>query len=1188
MTDGLNCISVRVIRLNPDNLEGEPLLEGSGTLFEDKESYYVLTAFHCLEKEVDGRLIAKDLDFTRISFSYQRKKINVDIIGLVDDNKEKDWALLAVHQPDVDWSFAGKVKLTTQVQVGTTYESYPYVHDYGDRGRYALVIPTNEYGDCHIADDLTTGRYNADLLMKGGSGAGVMLNIDGVLHCFGFMKETLPQGKFNDVRTVCVDDILPLLSKEVHKSFTKEELLHVKADVKKLQLEQYAKQLDQGKDYESLKKILAQLLGTTIPMMIDSLQDEQAMALLDLVEKNCSGLLEDDATLNAQYLYNYSQYYRLIQNIDKAREFAHRAFELDGKNPKYVESEARKLWNEGNKEASRHLLSMLPEDNLFKLAVRVFEAKDPQVAFMALHEIYRQSYRFRYYLLDLYNNVGYPSWIVQGIELKEPETLTLSLLPEWVFLFTSIHCRMQGIIPLSFSSYMPTQELKKGFDAGWTYFGLAKGTKLEKAIPILSALYYYWGFLLKNEKEEWYKEFLNVNIKTDNEINRRFYTIMKSSMLSMMKKYDDAYKCVISADIYPNDMIWALVAGLSVFAKNTDYLNGLVEYSKQFDFVADSPISEALVFVSQSIHYENLKGFYDSLKFKNDYEKKLLIDFNKINSGYKVTADGYETFINDLTGLLPAVAASVIYDTGDKERALSYLKSKFEPGKGSALENAYFSLLSKDNEHQLEYYNHLKNKRDSGEPLTPLELKQYYNYSLTLFDYEEALRVVIEIREANGNDEYSFSSYIDLIGKCKPEELLNHYKEVIEYPFQISNLVIVVYLAYATNNYLEKAAEILYKHAIRMQDDRINDYYIDQTLRGFIAGVANETGNKVIEDKYVAYSIEGTQYCKRVSPNTKLGAAMLGKMKGETIEVELSGEKKSITIDNIYNKYGYLHYTLLKNIMDMGGNDYLHPLKVPELDTPKAAELFIKQLEDINRESKEAYNKALEKYKHGDNGLFALVDINDIVSSYYKLLFSSFEIQLKPYAEYDHAIIRMMIHKKHRCVLDITSLLLLFEFSNYKGGIIYKERFILPRYLFQIIVEFQKRIPIMESYDFVKAMEEGCLYRFSENPSEDVRLRFQALVDWMKQNCDIVTNPTILNVDADLRNNPNAMLFQHTYVELMDLNEPRLILTEDSFMRMVMNIPLIVSTEVYIYSVEGPVLGKDFSEFLVKNHNRYV
>ena len=66
------------------------------------------------------------------------------------------------------------------------------------------------------------------------------------------------------------------------------------------------------------------------------------------------------------------------------------------------------------------------------------------------------------------------------------------------------------------------------------------------------------------------------------------------------------------------------------------------------------------------------------------------------------------------------------------------------------------------------------------------------------------------------------------------------------------------------------------------------------------------------------------------------------------------------------------------------------------------------------------------------------------------------------------------------------------------------------------------------------------------------------------------------------------MLFQHTYVELMDLNEPRLILTEDSFMRMVMNIPLIVSTEVYIYSVEGPVLGKDFSEFLVKNHNRYV
>ena len=372
MTEGLNCISVRVLRLDPANLEGDPLLEGSGTLFEDNGFYYVLTAFHCLEKEVEGQLIEKDLKLTKISFSYLRKKIEVDIVGLIDDNKDNDWALLAVNQPKVDWSFVGKVKLTTQIQVGTIYESYPYVHEYGDRGRYTTVIPHNDYGDCHISDDLTTGRYNADLLMKGGSGAGVMLNIDGVLHCFGFMKETLPYGMFNDVRTVCVDDILPLLSKGAHKSFTREELLQAKADGKKLQLDQCAEKLTQSKDIDSLTEVVGQLLETTIPTMIESLQDEQALALLELVEKNCLHLFEENSTIKAQYLFDYSLYYRLVQDIDKAREYAHNAFELDSKNPKFVEAEARKLWFEGNQAAAKTLLNILPEGNLFRLAVGVF------------------------------------------------------------------------------------------------------------------------------------------------------------------------------------------------------------------------------------------------------------------------------------------------------------------------------------------------------------------------------------------------------------------------------------------------------------------------------------------------------------------------------------------------------------------------------------------------------------------------------------------------------------------------------------------------------------------------------------------------------------------------------------------------------------------------------------------------
>ena len=181
------------------------------------------------------------------------------------------------------------------------------------------------------------------------------------------------------------------------------------------------------------------------------------------------------------------------------------------------------------------------------------------------------------------------------------------------------------------------------------------------------------------------------------------------------------------------------------------------------------------------------------------------------------------------------------------------------------------------------------------------------------------------------------------------------------------------------------------------------------------------------------------------------------------------------------------------------------------------------------------------------------------------------------------------MHTKHRCVLDITSLILLFEFSNIKGGINYKERFILPRYIYYMIVAFQKQIPILKSYDFFLAMKEGCLHKFSEDQREDVELRFKALIDWMEQNCDIVTNPAILNINNNMNSNPHSKLFQYTFVELMNDGQQNLVLTEDAYIEKLMNVPLIIaSTESYVYTVEGKELGIAFSDFLIMNHNRYV
>jgi hypothetical protein len=60
-------------------------------------------------------------------------------------------------------------------------------------------------------------------------------------------------------------------------------------------------------------------------------------------------------------------------------------------------------------------------------------------------------------------------------------------------------------------------------------------------------------------------------------------------------------------------------------------------------------------------------------------------------------------------------------------------------------------------------------------------------------------------------------------------------------------------------------------------------------------------------------------------------------------------------------------------------------------------------------------------------------------------------------------------------------------------------------------------------------------------------------------------------------------------VELMNDGQQNMVLSEDAYIEKLMNVPLMIaSTEAYIYSVEGLVRGREFTDFMVKNHNQYV
>lgn len=177
----------------------------------------------------------------------------------------------------------------------------------------------------------------------------------------------------------------------------------------------------------------------------------------------------------------------------------------------------------------------------------------------------------------------------------------------------------------------------------------------------------------------------------------------------------------------------------------------------------------------------------------------------------------------------------------------------------------------------------------------------------------------------------------------------------------------------------------------------------------------------------------------------------------------------------------------------------------------------------------------------------------------------------------------------HEYVLDFTSLLLLFEFNLLHQDWIPKKKLLLPKLLYSAIDEYKKFLPIQHSFELQQAMTEGDIYHFSDNYEDNLRERFNALAKWINKNCKFVTNNAILQVDVPMQTASHQLL-TYTMVELLKEDEAnRILLTEDWYLEKLFNTNLdILSTETYMYEVEGIELGKLFSTFLTNNHNQHI
>ena len=350
----------------------------------------------------------------------------------------------------------------------------------------------------------------------------------------------------------------------------------------------------------------------------------------------------------------------------------------------------------------------------------------------------------------------------------------------------------------------------------------------------------------------------------------------------------------------------------------------------------------------------------------------------------------------------------------------------------------------------------------------------------------------------------------------------------------------------------------LHDKTVALGDDQLKHLFFGESTTGYIAKVVSAELDEVTPGVCVILRYRDRPKALIVRENTPLGKALLGKKKGDVLTL-LRDEYEIISIHSYLYK---LNADYLDEVIINGGNERMMPFFIDENNILESFENAIKQFSPESYNYEEQRQKKIDDYKKGNIPYSHLIEIPEVIGGYYKGLFTSFEYKV-PFAYLSFDIVSQ-INDNSRFVLELPSLLLLFEFSN-KSGYNPKIKPIVSNVLYEYI-KYKKTFLIYHvSFPFQEAIRSGYIYRYSEDVSEDIQLRMHALVAWIEANCQIVSNEEALAIEETRANDSElSRLFQHTISFLMRKDANYVLISDETYYsRITQSLPAI-SSEIFV------------------------
>lgn len=969
----------------------------------------------------------------------------------------------------------------------------------------------------------------------------------------------------------------------------KEDLTLQKLDKQEEHLNSQSEKLDailakfEGKNNKELKHLIEVLIKKNIADLIEHLRYDEANKIVRVIENFQISVIKDDILLFSELEYRKGQ---ILEYMDKKESAAclHHAYEMCPLDSRYVRSEALHLLSLKKIDDVKRVIKSLGEDDILKQSILVALNDNPCETYAAISDKLKNNYTFRLYVLQalLYmGNRDDADFLFPDEAPITPDELKQSNLNEWMYILNYYRIKIKDTI--IFTRQAPIiNDFRVAYDVYDRFFSLLQKTDASMYYKELKALYCYWGFFAK-EDDSLLAEYQNIDGLKQSD-HKYLFILMESAMLLVAGREQEAFATIISIkNDMVNDKIWMstytnCLAFMSLHTNSLVYLNWMCDICEESDFKIETETSKVIAMTIHGKNAAEIKNSLQKVEFNNNDDKNLIVQLCNYMMNIDVDLESVKLCIKNLDDTLTAFAAMILSAKGEEDYAYAILNPKVDKDKVDFKQRIFLDVLTRSKAHRPELYRLLQKNRKNGYDKENVLLVNEFNLAMLLADMNNALEIITILYQRNPKNEFEFVNMLIVLGQVHPEKLKDYKKQALSFEYSSAAPLMNVYKTFASNNYLDTAAELLYKN-FSLDEETIKTVFYSQSTRGPIHDIVNKKFDVAEEGRYVLVELDnGDKNAYKITSSSPLGIAVMGKKAGNEVEVDIdySGKKRKIKIIGIFNKYFKANIDFMHEMQYTGGNANFRLMTI-DMDHPlQSLEEAINKMDPQHKERVQRQSEALKNYAEGSVCMLNFVDANDIVGSYYKMLFSQFKVYVLP-AGATEQLFPVLRRNDIKFVLDLPGLIILFEFAC-KYNVTYHTKFILPKYTYEYLKRYQKTVKYNINSSYYEAYKSGNIELYSKSYDTDIEQRIQALIEWADANCSLIVDETALAV-ADGDKDDHQLLFSNTMIQIMKPNN--FLLSDDCNVRTFFNEIPLLSTETYMYLKEPQDVAKKFTEYLL-------